>query len=239
MVKPDPKHRLASEQFTQLEGGEAKRRLAVLSYQDVDYVASEVLSALIRARFGQHSGLLDVMASTLYGRIVRLIGAYLHKNPQWNKVVCSSSETRKELAAYVWEKLLADSATVCFAEIRFLPYVEARITDYLVSCLSLKNQAKSLDARVGRDEEGRKRPVVELLEDETTESPEAAAIRAELSQALNRGLDALEPPERHAIFYYILRDCDWELTAKYLGCSVTTAKKHLQRGLEKLRGVQV
>jgi DNA-directed RNA polymerase sigma subunit (sigma70/sigma32) len=239
VVKPDPNHQLACERFTQLEAVEAKRRLAVESYQDEDYVASEVLSALVRARFGQHTGVLDGAASALFARIVRLVGAYLRKNSQWNKVARSSSETRKELAAYVWEKLLTDSAPVCFAEVRFVPFVEARITDYLVSCLSLKNQATSLDARHGRDEEGRKRPAAELIEDEATESPEAGAIRAQVSQALNRGLQALEPLERRAIFFYVLRDCDWALTAKYLGCSITTAKKHLKRGLQKLRGVQV
>jgi DNA-directed RNA polymerase specialized sigma24 family protein len=61
----------------------------------------------------------------------------------------------------------------------------------------------------------------------------------QVSEALNRGLHALESLERRAVFFHVLRDCDWKLTAKYLGCSITTAKKHLKRGLQKLRGVQV
>jgi DNA-directed RNA polymerase specialized sigma24 family protein len=31
----------------------------------------------------------------------------------------------------------------------------------------------------------------------------------------------------------------WDETATALGCSIPTAKKHLDRGLDKLRGVQV
>jgi RNA polymerase sigma factor (sigma-70 family) len=239
VLKPDPNHQRGCDQFTRLEAAEAKRRIAIESYQDADYVASEVLCALVRARFGQHNGLLDVIASALFARIVRLVGAYLRKNGQWGKVVRSSSETKKELVSYVWEKLLTDSAAVCFAEVRFVPYVEARITDYLVSCLSRKNQAKSLDARQARDDEGSRRPAAELIEDEVTETPEAAVIRSQVSAALDQTLAMLEPLERRAIFFHVLLDCDWAVTAKHLGCSITTAKNHLKRGLQKLRGVQV
>ena len=239
MVKPDPKHQQACEAFVRLEASEAKRRMGIADYHDEAYIPSEVLAALVRARFGQHNGVLDVAASTLFNRLVRLVGAYLRKNSRWQRVASSSSETRKEIVSYVWEKLLTDKSAVCFAEVRFLPFVEARAGEYLLSRLALKNQVKSLDARRGRDEEGEKRPAAELIEDDTTEPPEAAAIRAQVSDALARGLLALEPLERRAVYFYVLRECDWELTAKYLGCSITTAKKHLERGLERLQGVQV
>ena len=62
----------------------------------------------------------------------------------------------------------------------------------------------------------------------------AREIRAQVSEALRQGLLALEPLERRAVYFNVLCDCDWALTAQYLGCSISTAKKHLKRGLEKL-----
>jgi DNA-directed RNA polymerase sigma subunit (sigma70/sigma32) len=238
MAKADPRHQLACADFTRLEAVEAKRRMGITDYQAGDYVASEVLASVIRSRFGQDNGVMDMAASALFSRIVRCVNSYLAKNSRWHRIVRASSETRKEIVSYIWEKLLTDKSSVSFAEVRFLPFVEARTGEYLLSRCALKNQVNSLDARRGRDEEGRQRPALELIEDDTGESTEAATMRAQTSEALQRGLLALEPIERRAVYFYVLQECDWDLTAKYLGCSITTAKKHLERGLEKLRGVQ-
>jgi len=239
MVEPDPKHEQAREAFVRLEASEAKRRMGITDYRNDAYVASEVLASVVRARFGQHNGALDVAASALLERVVRLVGAYLHKNSQWHGVTSSSSETQAEIVSEIWDKLLSDRAVVCFAEVRFLVFLEARIEDYLRGRLRQKNQAMSLDAMHARDERGSNRPYAELIEDETVDTPEVAAIREQTSAALNRALLALEPQERHAVYLRKVCDLDWEKMAKFMGCSITTAKKHLKRGLEKLRGVQV
>jgi len=239
MAKPDPKHQTACKAFVLLDVAEAKRRMGIPDFRVEDYVSSEVLASVVRTRFGQHSGVLDVAARTLFERLVRLVGAYLRKNSQWHGVANSSNETLKEIISYVWDKLIGDPAATCFAEVRFLTFVEARIEDYLRSRLARKNQMKSLDAMRSRDEDGRKRQYAELIEDETTDTPEAAAIRAQTSAALNRALLALEPLERRAMHLRVQCELGWDQTANALGCSIPTAKKHLERGLDKLRGVQV
>jgi RNA polymerase sigma factor (sigma-70 family) len=239
MVKPDSQHRQACEAFVRLDGPEAKRRMGITDYRADDYIPSEVLATVVRTRFGKHNGVLDLAAATLFDRTVRLVGAYLKKNSGWDHIVSSSSETHKDIVSYIWEKLLADKAAVCFAEARFTPFIERRTSEYLLSRTSLKNQARSLDAIQTRDEDGQSCPAAELIEDEASESPEIATSRAQVSEALKRGLLALEPTERSVIYFRILHECSWELTAKYLGCSITTAKKHLSKALEKLRGEPV
>lgn len=239
MAKPDPKHQRACDAFVRLEATEAKRRLGIADFRAEGFVSSEVLAAIVRARFGQHTGVLDVAARTLFERAVRLVGEYLRKNSRWHGIARSSSETLKDIVSYVWEKLLSDPAEVCFAEVRFLTFAEARIEDYLRSRLAQKNQVGSLDELHERDEKAGRRPRAHLIEDEITRTPEVIAIRAQTSATLNCAVLALEPMERHAVYFRVQRELDWEQTAKALGCSVPTAKKHLERGLEKLRGVQV
>lgn len=239
MAKPDPKHQQACKEFVVLEAAEAKRRIGISDYRTAGYVSSEVLASVVRARFGQHGGLLDVAARALFERIVRLVGAYLRKNSHWRGVANSSSETLNEINSYIWDKLIGDPSATCFAEVRFLTFVEARVEDYLRSRLAQKNQMKSLDSMHSRDEEGRERQYADLIKDETTDTPEIAAIRLQTTAVLNRALLALEPLERRAVHFRVQCEMGWDETATALGCSIPTAKKHLDRGLDKLRGVQV
>lgn len=239
MAKPDPKHQQECETFVLLEVSEAKRRLCIADFRTDGYVTSEVLASIVRARFGQQTGVLDLAARALYERLVRLAAAYLRKNSRWHGIANSSNETLNEIVSYIWDKLISDRAEVCFAEVRFLTYTEARIEDYLRSRLAQKNQTRSLDELHERDERAGRRPRAQLIRDETTDTPEEVAIREQTSAELNRALLALEPMERHAVHFRVQCELDWDQTAKALGCSIPTAKKHLERGLEKLRGVQV
>lgn len=239
MANPDPKHKQACEDFLGLDVAEAKRRLGIPDFRTEGYVASEVMASLVRTRFGQHSGVLLIAGRTLYERLVRLAGAYLRKNSQWHGIANASNETLNEVVSYVWEKLISDSSVVSFAEVRFLTFTEARIEDYLRSRLAQKNQMKSLDAMRGRDEDGRTRQYAELIQDEAADTPEIAAIRAQTSAEVNQALLALDPLERRAVHFRVQCELDWNQTAKAMGCSIPTAKKYLERGLEKLRGVEV
>ena len=190
---------------------------------------------MARARFGRDNGVLDVVGRTLFDRTVRLIGAYLRKNHRWERIAKMSSETRRDLSQYIWEKLLSDRADVCYAEVRFVGFVEARIMEYLRSRLNLKEQAKSLDVPRTDGEH----VWIDFIKDERTPSPEEDAIREQVSTALDKGLLELTPFERQAVILRVLNDQNWTTAAASLGCSVTTAKGHLKRGLQKLRGVQV
>lgn len=235
MLKPDPKHQRDCAAFVRLEAAEAKRRMGITDYRDPQYVASEALAAMARARFGHDNGVLDVVGRALFDRTVRLMGAYLRRNRRWQRIANMSSETRRDLSQYIWLKLLSDKADVCYAEVRFVGFVEARIMEYLRTRLNLKEQAKSLDVPRADGQ----RPWIDLIEDETTPSPEEAATRAQVSTALDERLLELAPLERQAVILRVLKDQNWTTTAASLGCSVTTAKEHLKRGLETLRGVQV
>jgi RNA polymerase sigma factor (sigma-70 family) len=235
MLKPDPKHQQSCAAFVRLEPSEVKRRMSITDYRDPQYIASEILAAMARARFGRDNGVLDVVGRTLFERTVRLMDAYLRKNRRWQRVANMSSETRRELSQYIWVKLLSDKADVCYAEVRFVGFVEARIADYLRTRLNLKEQAKSLDVPKADGQ----RPWIDGIEDESTPSPEEAATNAQVSAALETALLELAPLERKTIILHVLKDHNWATTAASLGCSVTTAKEHMKRGLEKLRGVQV
>jgi RNA polymerase sigma factor (sigma-70 family) len=239
MVKADPVHERAKEDFVRLVPSEAKRRMGISDYRDAEYVSSEVLAAVIRIRYGAESGVLDVGARLLYGRVVALVCVFFHKNPKWGRVLRSSSETKAEAVSYIWEKLLADSNVVSLAETRFVYFVDRRLVEYLRGRLALKNTAKSLDEMSRRDEEGRESSYVELIQDESIDWPESAAEKAQTKTRLMQAMLGLDPLERQAVYLHIVCELDWKATADYLRCSVTTAKKHLSSGLDKLRGVMV
>lgn len=238
-MEPDPRHQRVLDALVCLDASEIKRRVGVADYRDCEYIANEVLVSLIRARFGKENGVLDFATRTLFDRLTRLVKSYFYKNKQWYGVVRSSSETLSETVSYVWLKLLVDKSKTSLAELRFLTFVEQRVKEWLRSQLSLKNQAKSLDALSDSGPEAKERLFAKFMDEDETGLPEVAAIKAQSSEALNRELLTLKPPERHAVYFRVQCEFDWDLTAKYLGCSVTTAKKHLQSALEKLRGVKV
>ena len=239
MVNPDPAHQLACQTLIRLDPAKAKERIRIQEFRASDYVATEVLAAIVRARYGKDSGVLDAAAHALYQRLLRLAGAFLRKNGEWRQVENASSETLPDMTSYTLEKLLTDSSAVCFAEVRFLPYAEARFEDYLRSQLALKNQMPSIDEMDAREADDSGCSLLERIEDPSLDTPEIAAIRAQTSDRLNYALLSLPAQERRAIYMRIQCDMGWSETAKALGCSIPTAEKHLKNGLEKLQGVQV
>jgi DNA-directed RNA polymerase specialized sigma24 family protein len=238
-MKADPRHEQAREALIRLTPSEAKACIGLTDYRDGDYVSSEVLAAIIRAQYGRDNGVLDVAARALYERTVKMAGAFLSKNPRWDRIARSSSETLADAVSYTWEKLLRDRALVSCAEVRFAYFLERKLIEFLRSSLALKNTAKSLESLSRPDEDGNERPYVEMLEDDSIDWPETAVAKAQALDALKHALFALEPLERQAVYLKVIGELDWKATANYLRCSVTTAKKHVQIGLGKLRGVKV
>ena len=235
-VKPDPIHQASFKLLLQLPHAEIRRRIAIEKFKDPDFIASEVLVSLVRARFSHENGLLDRIVSTLYGRLMRLINAYFCKNPQWSGIVAASSETLVEATSAAWEALNQDPNLVSFAEVRFLPWVEARANDYLQKQLAQKNNMPSYDSLTAVDEDGNTTSPENLLESDEEDVPEAVAQRRELSDNLLKLIMYWEPAVRHAVYYRLECDYDWALVAELMHVSKPTARKYYSIGIQRLNG---
>lgn len=236
-MKPDPIHQLNFQLLLQLPDAEIRRRITIEKFDDPDFIASEVLVSLVRARFGQRNGLLDSCVRVLYGRLMRLIAAYFRKNPQWSGIVAASSETLVEATSAAWELMNKDLNPVSFAEVRFLPWVEARAEDYLQGLLAQKNTMPSYDALTTVDEDGNATGPENLLEGDDEDVPEAVAQRRELSDNLLKLMMSWEPALRHAVYYRLECDYDWDMVAQLMHVSKPTARKYYNIGIERLNGV--
>ncbi len=69
----------------------------------------------------------------------------------------------------------------------------------------------------------------------SAESPEDYALRQELSQQIQRGLDTLPPEQRLAVLLFDIQGFSYEEVAKVMGCSLGTVKSRLSRGRAQLR----
>jgi hypothetical protein len=236
MIQPDPTHQANLNAVLKLTTQEIRRRLDIEDYRDSDYVASEVLVSMIRARFGKSSGLLDRAGAVLYKRLMKLISSYFAKNPNWRPVIDSSSETLKEASSTCWLALLSDTNPVTFAEVRFLPWVEARTLDFLRQQVAHKNQTLSLETMGNKENDGEMVAFANLLEDDEEDEPEAVFDRQQLEARLNAKWWSLEPLARKAVYYRLECEYEWKKVAEFLKCSVPTARKHYKTGLKQLEG---
>lgn len=235
-MNPDPKHRASLQKLVQLPITEIRRQLAIEKFKDPEFVASEVLVTMVRMRFGLESGLLDRVVNVLYGRLMRLIDQYFRKNPQWHGVVNSSSETLAEATSTAWVVLNADSNPVSFAEVRFLPWVQARAEDYLQEQLAQKNSMPSYDASTEIDEEGEATGAENLLKADKDDQPDAIAERRELSLHLQDVLLTLDPRVRRVVYLRLGFRYDWDKVAELMGVTKPTARKYYNIGIEQLNG---
>ena len=234
--------------LARLDAQEARRRIEIKDRAHGDYIPPEVLASIVRARFGATTGVLHAAITRLHQDVVRLVSAHLRRNPHYHALSNANSEFLVEATSYTWEKLVLDRASVSLAEARLLPFVEDRVNDFVRHVRAKKNRAISLESLEQADENGASRAFFDSADEDRLELPEsgvlcqrdelpeAALIRSQTSAALNRALWALPPDEGRAIFFYVMCDLGWTLTARYLRCSIPTAREHLKRGLSKLRG---
>ena len=228
MATIDPEHERRRLELVVLEPPEQIRRIEIADHLNPDYVPSEALASLVRAWFGKNTGVLDRSVSVLYSRLMKLVDAYFKKNPNWNKVVRRSSETLKEATAEAWASLVTDKNAVSFAEVRFLPWVEARVLDFLKS----QTRKKCLPNRPDD-------PDHDQVADEEQDTPEEALARKQLAAGLVGALLACPPKVRQAV--YLREKCghQWPEVAKLIGCSVPTARSYYKQGLKALAGANV
>ena len=235
MRKHDPKHSLQAVELQQLEPTEFKRRAAIQSFKDAEYVASEVLATLVRQRFGSTTGQCDAAAAELHRRIVKVTGIRIRRHNTWRKLLERNSELIDDTVMYVWDKLLSDAVGHSNAEVRFEVFLGDRVVDYMRNQMAAKNSIQSIDDEDGDEEDARRR-ATDLIEDPNGESPEEAVMRSRKSKELTTLLLSLPKAERNAFYYRIECEYEWAMVAKLMNCSVPTARLHLERSWEKLQG---
>ena len=139
-----------------------------------------------------------------------------------------SSETLKEATAEAWAALVTDKHAVSFAEIRFLPWVEARVMDFLKA----QTRKKYLPNRPDDPEH-------DQIVDEEQDTPEEALAREQLASGLVAALLTCPPKVRQAVYLREKCEYQWAEVAKLIGCSAPTARSYYKQGLKALAGADV
>ena len=102
--------------------------------------------------------------------------------------------------------------------------------------LALARHIRSLDAALGEDEEN---SLLEILPDETQESPDVLLARESLRAAVDVALDTLDEREREVIRLYYGLDGDFELTLGAIGARFGLTRERVrqikEKALRKLR----
>lgn len=101
---------------------------------------------------------------------------------------------------------------------------------------SFKTWVTRLSVNVSLNERGRRRPLPpELLEVDTGESPEEAAVRSDVAARLHGALQHLQPNHRAAVVLRDLEGLSFEEVAAALEVPVGTAKGWSHRGRKRLK----
>lgn len=238
MRQRDPNHERRLQGLLTSSADDCKRQIAVSSHLKNDYVASEVLASIIRLRFGQSTGVLHAATEELHRRVVKMIEIQTHKRhtDAWGKLKRNCSEVVVDAISYFWKTFLEDEQAVCNAEVRFFVYLQNRVDDYRRHLETEENTRKSINDIAASDEDGDEADFIDTVEANFSESPEMVAIRMQESEKINDALMSLPRIERNAFYFRVECEYDWEAVAKFLECSIPTARQHLNRGLEKLQG---
>lgn len=232
----DPAHEQQLQAVYQLSTAELIRRIGVRNHLDTNHLASEVLASLIRSRYRESERVVDAAVEELNRRMQIHAGKRLRAMTAWSGVVERSSTIADDCIDYIWDKLLADESPVSNSEVRFAVFVRERVDDFMRSQLAQKNSMQSVDAWSVPDEDGHELPSALADEEEDSDTPEAAAIRAQTTARVTAALMALPVKERHAYYYRSECEYEWNAVAEFMHCSVPTAKLHHQRALKKLLG---
>lgn len=238
MRQRDPDHEQRLQALLLSSADDCKRQIAVSDYRKNDYVASEVLASIIRLRFGQSTGVLHAATEELHRRVVKMVEIYTFQrySDVWRELKNNSSEVLVDTISYFWKTFIDDEQLVCNAEVRFFVYLQNRVDDYRRHLETEENTRKSINDIAASDEDGDEVDFIDTVEADFGESPETVAIRMQESKKINSALMSLPRIERNAFYFRVECEYDWDTVAKFLGCSIPTARQHLNRGVEKLQG---
>lgn len=238
-MNPDPIHQKTLEQAAQQPEGELRRRLAVKNYKDPDFLPSEVLSSFIKLRFGKSSRLLDAIVSTLTSRVVILVGRFFKKSPG---VLRGGEEAKKDAAAAVMTAIVADQRPLgCgFAEIRFAPFVERRLLDFVEKERGEEKETEVFSdvspGKVDGDDEAEEVLFEQTVAGSAADLPENEAYRKEMKERLARAYATMPKLEKLAVYLRLEHEYKWDKTAQLMKCSVPTARKYYDQGIARLNG---
>lgn len=238
MRQRDPSHERRLQSLLISSADDCKRQIAVSDYRQNDYVASEVLASIIRLRFGQSTGVLHAATQELHRRVVKMVEIHTHQRHAgtWRELKRNCSEVVVDAISYFWKTFMDDEQAVCNAEVRFAVYLQNKLDDYKTHLLTEENTRKSVNDMAVTDEDGDEAEFIDTVEDALSESPEEFAIRMQESEKINSALMSLPCIERNAFYFRMECEYDWQTVAKFLGCSIPTARQHLNISLEKLQG---
>lgn len=209
--------------------------IQVRAHTSPQFIPSEVLVSLVRLKFGSPP-VQKAVALALNERIVRVTRWYLRKNAEWLPVIDRSSESLKELVNDLWLKLLGTRAAVSFAEVRFLPYLECRILDWLKSQLRIKNSVPAAEAlEAPTDEDGATMSLVDQVPDDDVMPVQDQVELKQLLRGVERQLLKLPKSLRDAVYYCYELELSQEDAAKLMKCSDRSVRTYLKKALEVLR----
>lgn len=237
-MKRDPKHEHALEEILKADVADLALRFAITDWHKPGYIAPEVMATICRQGLQPKVGFLDHASSALYQRLTGAVGGYLRRHPQWNHLVEGSSEFLAEMTSEIWTKLLTDKrGGVSLAEVRFWPWLEARALEYLRMQIALKHtQEVSLETLAPVEEDGELVRWEDLIAADLGDGPEAIVARQRQHKSVMKRLMELPTKERRAVYYRLEFQYDWPTVAKFLGCSIPTARSHYNKGYQKLLG---
>jgi len=236
MRKRDPKHELSLNVLIKQNPDRIKQQLLIDDYHDSEYIPSEVLASLIRARYGFQSDLLGLITRVLHRRVIIGIHSCIRKNETLRSLAMDNSELVQEAASYFWGKFFEDEQLVSNSEVRFGVYLKDRVIDYMRYLLIEENTRESVDTFANVDDEGNSLNYIDTVEDDNNDSPEVEVIRLQEQSRIMAALINLPQKERNAFYFRVECEYDWMKVAKLLDCSIPTARALLNLSIEKLQG---
>lgn len=235
MRKRDPKHEVSLNALIGLQPDQIKQQLLIDDYQHPDYVASEVLASLVRARYGKQSDLLEMITRAFHKRVIKGIQHCINRQETLRNLALSDNEFVGEATSYFWEKFSEDVQTVSNAEVRFWVYLQNKICDFKKHLQIEENTRLSIDSFTAADEESDSSNYIDTIVDESND-PEINAMRSQDKSRLMSTLMRLPQKERNAFYFRVECEYDWVKVAQLLECSIPTARSLLNLSIEKLQG---
>lgn len=234
MRKRHSKHEEQLKSIEETAPVELIRRIRIVNHEAADFLDSEVLASIIRNRHHKSAGVVNEATVALNKRIQVLVGKRL-RGAGWSGMTVRGNTVIEDTIDYVWDALL-DGEGLSNCEVYFVVFVRDRVDDYMRHLLSKKNSMESIDARTVTDEDGGSTPFIDTVGDDDAETPEEILIRTRLTAAVLGKLMSLPQAERNAFYFRIECLYEWKKVAELIGCSIPTARQHLERGLKKLQG---
>lgn len=227
-------HQETLEQAAQQTDEELRRRLAITDYHDPDYVPSEVLVSMVKLRFRKDTRLLDAIVPKLHGRIVAMVRKFFSAGTGFLR---GGDAVQEEAVSSVWVEVATDQTPVGqgFAEQRFGMFVRRRLVDFVRQARAEERGTVLLSQLAPQNVEGDQVPFEENIEGDEDDGPESEAQRNQLRDRLMGMLvNDVRDEEKQAVYYRLEQGYPWKTAAKFMNCTIPTARKYYASGVKRL-----